>query len=300
MLGIVLIISACGLWALDTLIRYPLINSGVNAVEIVFYEHLLLSVIFSVVFFKSVKNIFQFNKSHLIYFFMVGSVGSALSTLAFTKAFAYLNPSLVILLQKFQPFFAVGLAGFILKEKISKYFVFWGLVSLAGALLISGEDLLKLMDSSKSISELYMHEKALEGYLLVLFSVVGWASATVFGKKLTSLGYSEEQIMSGRFLMGLLALIPFMNFESVKIASNLNIYGQITLMVVISGLLAMYLYYRGLRRVSARAGSLAEMFFPFMAVIVNWLFLGSTLTPIQILGGVLLIISSIIIQTKHY
>lgn len=300
MLGILLIVSACGLWALDTLIRYPLISGGVSALNIVFFEHSLLSLIFSIVFFKSFKRILHFKKSHFFYFFMVGAVGSALATLAFTKAFAILNPSLVILLQKFQPIFAILLAGIVLKEKLNRYFIFWGAVSLVGALLISGEDLLKLANSSKSLQELYMHDNALMGYLLVTFSVVGWGAATVFGKKLTSLGYTEEQIMSGRFLMGLLVLIPFVQMEPATLSTDIDVYGKITLMVVMSGLLAMYLYYQGLKRVSARAGSLAEMFFPFMAVIVNWIFLGSTLTPIQILGGVLLIISSIVIQTKHY
>ena len=70
MTGFLFILVACALWALDTLIRYPLIGSGVDAVRIVFYEHLILTIIFSTVFFKSFKNIWNARTSHYFYFFV--------------------------------------------------------------------------------------------------------------------------------------------------------------------------------------------------------------------------------------
>jgi drug/metabolite transporter (DMT)-like permease len=102
---------ACALWAVDTLIRYPL-SSQMSAASIVFYEHLILSVIFSVVFFKSLKSLARPKLSHIIAFVVLGVFGSALGTLAFTRAFMFLNPSIVIILQKFQPVVAVSLAVF--------------------------------------------------------------------------------------------------------------------------------------------------------------------------------------------
>lgn len=300
MVGFLFVFSACCLWALDTLIRYPLLNSGVNAYAIVFYEHLILSVIFLVVFFKSLPKIWNSKVSHLFFFFMVGGVGSALSTLAFTQAFNYLNPSLVILLQKFQPVVAISLASFILKEKIQKPFILWAIVCLLGALMISFDDILRLTNSGKGMYELLFHSGSVQGYLLVAFSVFGWGASTVFGKKLVKIGYQDEQIMAGRFLLGLICLLPFLPFQSTIFTHSVDVFGKVSLMVLVSGLLAMYLYYHGLRKISARACSLTEMFFPFMAVIVNWMFLGATLTPIQILGGCLLLVGSVIIQLKQY
>lgn len=300
MTGFLFVVSACALWALDTLIRYPLIQGGVSAVSIVFYEHLILTAIFSIVFFKSLKKIWHAKTSHYFYFFIVGGIGSALATMAFTKAFALLNPSLVILLQKFQPIFAILLARKILKEEIKKMFIFWAFICLMGAFLISYEDLLKLGSSGQSIYHLLVKPGAFQGYVLVAFSIIGWASATVFGKLLGKEGYTDEQIMAGRFIMGFLCLIPFASQTQDVFSHSLDVYGKISLMVLVSGLLAMYLYYQGLRRISARACSLAEMFFPFMAVIVNWLFLGASLTPVQLFGGLLLLIGSLVIQLKRY
>jgi drug/metabolite transporter (DMT)-like permease len=62
----------------------------------------------------------------------------------------------------------------------------------------------------------------------------------------------------------------------------------------------MFLYYQGLRRIPAMLCTLAEMFFPFMGVIVNWLFLDAILTPLQLIGGLVLISGSMVIQIKHY
>jgi drug/metabolite transporter (DMT)-like permease len=71
-------------------------------------------------------------------------------------------------------------------------------------------------------------------------------------------------------------------------------------MVLFSGALAMWLYYQGLKRLSAKTTAIAEMFFPFFAVIVNWVFLGKQLTEWQLIGGAILIMGSLVIQLKKY
>lgn len=300
MVGIFFIILACTFWAFDTLIRYPLMQSAVGAIPIVFYEHLILTVIVVIVFFKSTKKVLLVKKRHYLYFFMVGGVGSALATLAFTRAFYFLNPSLVILLQKFQPIVAIILAKYVLGEKINKLFMAWASVCLIGGLLVSYEDVVNVLNSQASFKDLLFHNNAIMGYLLVAVSVIGWGSSTVFGKKLGQEGYSDEQIMAGRFIMGFICMIPVALQMDNIFTHNIEVYGKISLMVLVSGLLAMWVFYQGLRRISARSCSLAEMFFPFMAVIINWLFLGATLTPVQLAGGGLLLLGSLVIQLKQY
>jgi len=299
LLGFGFIVLACSLWAVDTLIRYPL-SSQMSAASIVFYEHLILSVIFSVVFFKSLKSLARPKLNHVVSFIILGVVGSALGTLAFTRAFMFLNPSIVIILQKFQPVVAVTLAVWVLGEKVSKYFILWALVSIIGAFLISYDDILNIIHHNKSVTDLFFHDNAILGYILVTFTIIGWGSATVFGKKLALDGYTNEQIMGGRFILGFLAMVPFYFIDQSFFTHNLEVYSKISLMVLVSGLLAMYLYYMGLRRTSARFASLAEMFFPLMAVIVNWAFLDAKLTAIQIVGAAILFIGSLIIQLKKY
>ena len=115
-----------------------------------------------------------------------------------------------------------------------------------------------------------------------MIAVVGWGAAVVFGKKLSLLGYHEKEIMAGRFSFGFISLAPLLFWMPVSLGSDVSIWGRLTLMVLLSGIVAMYLYYHGLKTVSARLCALAEMFFPFFAVIVNWVFLDASLDIIQI------------------
>lgn len=294
-----LVISASGLWALDTLIRYPLVHAGVPAVAIVFYEHFLLSLL-SLVLFVRILNSFKFSLDKFWSFFVIGALGSGLATICFTRAFEFLNPSLVIILQKLQPVVAIILARFVLKEPIRKEFLFWAVLCLVGGGLVSYEHLKEILAAEHFSWAFFMQDRPLLGLGLTLVSIVSWGASTVYGKKLATQGLSEEQIMGGRYMMGLLAITPLLFWRHVPLSFSVDIYGKISLMVIVSGVLAMYLFYQGLKRLSARACSLAEMFFPFMAVIVNWLFLGASLDQIQLLGGGLLLFSSLVIQIRKY
>lgn len=301
MLGIVFIILAGILWAIDTVVRYPLLFSGVSAERIVFMEHLFLSVIFLPLLLKDAKKIGTIKLSTIFYFIVIGVCGSAIGSLTFTKAFMLINPSLVILLQKLQPVIAISLASVTLGEKIKKEFVFWAAIALVGGLLISSTDIMPgLMQLNFTMG--LLSKKAVWGYTLAMIAVVSWGASTVYGKKLSLQGYDEIQIMGGRFVLGLVFMTFYLysRFGGLSLDWNMATYGKILLMVFLSGLGGMYFYYKGLKMISARACALAEMFFPFSAVVINWVFLGAKLMPVQIVGAALLVISSSVIQIKKY
>ena len=301
MLGVFFVIGAGFLWAIDTLIRYPLLSSGVSPLRIVLTEHLFLTLIFIPLIVKERAVIWQMKISSFFYFIVIGVFGSAIGTLAFTKAFTLINPSLVILLQKLQPLISFSLASAILGEKMKKPFIAWASVALLGGLLISSPDILPGI-THFDFSLGFLSESAMTGYLLTLVAVISWGASTVFGKKLTSQGYTESQMMAGRFSFGLIFLFfyGYANKNLFHFDWNFLIWGKILTMVLLSGLLGMYLYYKGLKLISARVCALAEMFFPLSAVTMNWIFLGAKLTPVQLIGAGLLTLGSAVIQIKNY
>jgi len=300
MVGTFLVILACLFWGMDTLIRYPLVERGINPVTIVFYEHIVLTLIFSLGLIPAIKRIGELKLADVFSFIIVGGIGSAVATVAFTEAFQYLNPSLVILLQKFQPVVAIILSAIILKEEIQKQFIIWAGICLVGGLLISSPDIVRFYDLMRSNFNTVTSDNALRGYGLVAVSIVGWGATTVFGKRLSMVGFETKSIMAGRFLTGLLVLIPFVSWNRSLILPQGEDYLRILIMVLISGALAMWLYYQGLQRLSARTTAIAEMFFPFFAILVNWFFLGKQLNDWQLLGGAILMIGSLVIQIKKY
>ncbi len=300
MAGILLIIFACLFWAMDTLIRYPLVERGINPVTIVFFEHILLTLIFSIGLIPAIKRIGELKVADIFSFFVIGGLGSGIATMAFTESFQYLNPSLVILLQKFQPVIAIFLASLILKEQIDKKFIIWAIVCLFGGLLVSSPDIKRFYELMMNDYSKVTSDGALKGYGLVSISILGWGAATVFGKRLSLAGYETRTIMGGRFLMGLLVLAPFMKWDKSMLLPESEDYIRLVVMVIISGALAMWLYYQGLKRLPAKTTAIAEMFFPFFAIVANWFFLGKELNEMQLAGGIILIVGSLVIQIKKY
>lgn len=300
MAGILLVILACLFWGMDTLIRYPLVEDGIHPVTIVFFEHIVLTVIFSLSLIPGLKRLGDLKLADVLSFFVIGGLGSAIATVAFTKSFVYLNPSLVILLQKMQPVVAITLASIVLKEQIQKGFMFWAGVCLVGGLLVSSPDISRFYTLMTNDFSVIISDSAIQGYGLVAISILCWGAATVFGKRLTLVGFETKQIMAGRFLMGLLVLVPFVSWDRSLVLPRGEDYLKILIMVIISGALAMWVYYQGLKRIPAKTAAIAEMFFPFFAIVANWLFLGKHLNELQILGGAFLVLGSLVIQLKKY
>jgi len=298
-MGILYVILGTFLWAADTLIRYPLLYSGVSAAKIVFFEHFFLVLFFSIFLFRNNKylKLLKMSRSTFLNFTVIGVFGSAIGTLCFTKAFELINPSLVILLQKLQPFIAFTLAHFILGEKLKKDFIFYAVLAITGGFLISFPDIGAGL-TSQSLTDL--SRSAIMGYGLTLIAVISWGASTVFGKRLSSSGYSVDEIMSGRFIFGFVFMFFYIlaTGKITELNTNTDTFLKILFMVILSGLLGMFFYYKGLKLISSRLCAIAELFFPLSAVIINWIFLGKSLLPVQIIGGLLLLCSSLMLQLK--
>ena len=244
-MGVFLIFLACIAWSLDTLIRYPLLSTSFTSIDIVFYEHLFLGVLFVPTFFGLLKNKQLFTKDNLLSFIVIGVFGSAISTLSFTKAFSLINPSIVILLQKFQPVIAITLSYLILGEKVDKKFIFWAFVCVIGGFVISYKQIASGLNF-ESLNLSSYNQSSLLGLLFSGFAVIGWGSATVFGKKLSLNGVTVPQVMSGRFIFGLLGMLPFVPFLTTNSLQS-DFISKIILLVILSGVLGIFFYYNGLK-----------------------------------------------------
>ncbi|RDL45202.1 EamA family transporter [Marinomonas piezotolerans] len=297
MAGTFFIMLACFTWALDTLIRYPLLTSGYSTLQVVLLEHFVLVLITAPLLWRYRHHYRQLSKASWASVFFIGGVGSALGTLAFTEAFHYLNPTVVILLQKLQPVIAVLLAFGLLKEQIRGHFVRWSVVILSGSLLMIAPDILSLGDARWHYSDAEID--ILKGYGFTLLAVLAWGAATVCGKYLSYQSVPANAIMSGRFLSGLLvlAVLSLGNRDSLTTMA-LDDMSALVVMALLSGLLGMWLYYQGLRTVSAQLATMVELTFPVFAALINWVFLDMSLTVYQVGGALLLVAGNIGLRLK--
>lgn len=298
MAGTFFILIACFTWALDTLIRYPLLSAGYSTLQIVLIEHLTLVLLVSPMLWHYRHVYRHMSLSGFLSLFFIGGIGSAIGTLAFTEAFHYLNPTVVILLQKLQPIVAILLAYWLLKERIEGRFLQWAAVILLGSFVMMWPDLRTLSNaqwhySSDTIS-------LFKGYGYTLIAVMAWGAATVCGKYLSHQNIPANAIMSGRFLAGLLVLLPMAlaQSDSLSIMTSVDL-SLVVVMALLSGFIGMWFYYQGLKTIPAQLATLAELSFPVFAAVINWVFLDMGLTGYQIIGGMMLILGNIGLRTKQ-
>ena len=216
---------------------------------------------------------------------VIGVGGSALAGVAFTQAFHYVTPSVAILLQKIQPLIAITLAAAILKEKLAARFWLFAAVALGGAYLVSFPSL---------IPQLYPGEgwnPNITGVLLALVAAVLWGASTVLGKYVLN-KRSFTTMTSLRFAVGFVFLLGLNFYEhSFPDWSQVTMtdYLYLVIIAIVSGVVSLFLYYKGLSHTKASVATLAELGYPLAAVLINWYFLKDVLTAMQLLGGAVLV-----------
>ena len=129
---------AAVLWAIDGLLRQNL--SDVPAFQIILLEHAIGAVVFLPVLIRGWKEVTAMRERAWISVAWVSVLGGIVGTVAYTKALSYvdfIDLSVVVLIQKLQPLFAITLAAIILKEKLTKRFLIMASVALLGGYLVT-------------------------------------------------------------------------------------------------------------------------------------------------------------------
>jgi drug/metabolite transporter (DMT)-like permease len=106
---------------------------------------------------------------------------------------------------------------------------------------------------------------------------------TVFGRLLTR-RLSFEHVTTVRFAFGLVASACALPIVGAAAFSNVHDSFWIALLALVTGLLALGLYYYGLQRTPALLATLGELAFPVTATLVGIYVFDSTLRWTQWLG----------------
>lgn len=125
------------------------------------------------------------------------------------------------------------------------------------------------------------------GVLYALLAALLWGASTVFGKYV--LQKTDFKLMTAlRFVLAFIFLL-FLNVttNSVPALSNVTLidWVYIVIIAVASGVVALFIYYKGLENTKASVATIAESGFPMAAVIINWIFLDASLVAENAVGG---------------
>jgi len=284
------VICAALLWSVDGVLRQGL--HSISSLVIVAIEHLLGALIFLPFLFRSTSKIRRLDRKGWVSIFWVSICGGLLGTYFYTKALGYVNYidlSVVVLIQKLQPLFAISLASIVLREKVSKDFIFLASTAILGGYLTTF--------GNKPF--LFLDNKSIIASLFALLASFCWRSSTVLGKAALKQIHFKLITCMRLIVTGFVALLIITSSGNISDLYSLSIenYKTIIIIVLTSGSIALSIYYYGLQNLAASHTTIYELVWPLSAVLIDWLIRGKTLSLAQMIGAIILV-SSITILTK--
>ena len=286
------VVSAAILWSFDGILRQNLYT--LPSFLIVTLEHLIGAIIFLPLLFKGWKEISDLHQRGWISVLWISVCGGILGTFFYTKALSYVNYidlSVVVLLQKFQPVFAIALAAIILKEKITARFLILAIAAIVGGYFVTFGDL-PLNDWS---------DKTIIAALLSLLAAFSWGSSTVLGKHALN-RLSFETVTALRLTVtGAIMFFILISMGEVKTISQVSIenWKYILIIVLTTGSIALFIYYYGLNHLPASHVTLYELFWPLSAVTMDWYVYGRVMSIVQLFGATILLGSILLLSSKN-
>lgn len=285
------VITAAFLWSLDGLLRQQLFS--VSSFLIITLEHALGAILFLPFLIKGWNNLKRLDQRGWGSIVWISICGGILGTFFYTKALSYINYidlSVVVLLQKFQPIFAIILAAVILKEKLSNRFLILAVTALVGGYLVTfGNKPMAGWDDKTMIAS-----------LLALLAAFSWGSSTVLGKHalnklpfqlVTSLRLTLTALLAGIVLIG-------MGGASEIVSINASQWIALITIVISTGAVALFIYYYGLNHLPASHTTIYELFWPFSAICFDWFIHGRAMSPAQAAGAIILL-TAIVLLTQE-
>ena len=286
------VIFAALLWSADGFLRQELYS--ISSFLVVTLEHAFGALLFLPFLIKTWPEIKKLGQRGWISILWISICGGILGTYFYTKALSYIDYidlSVVVLLQKLQPIFAISLAAIILKEKLTQRFIGLALLAMLGAYLVTF--------GTTSIAD--WDDKTLIAALLATLAAFSWGSSTVLGKHaLNRLPFTAVTALR-LSLTAVFALIIFSVTSDGFGTLNLTTHQWRNLIIIVmsTGSVALFIYYFGLKHMQASHATVYELTWPLSAVFLDWIIRGHMLGFAQIIGAILLLGSMILLTREE-
>lgn len=286
--GTIAISVSAILWGFDGVVLTPRLYN-LNVIYVVFILHLIPFALMNLFLHKQYRHLRSFVRQDYITFFLIALFGGSLGTISIVKALFLVNfqqLSVVVLLQKLQPIFAIILAGILLKEKIRKDFIVWaGLAIVSSYFLTFG---LSLPDIETDSNTIY-------AALLALLAAFSFGSSTVFSKKiLNAHNFITATFYRYYFTTVILLVLLLATGTYTEIGQTTPVNWMFFIIIgLTTGSGAIFIYYYGLRRVKAIMATISELLFPVSAILFDYLINDSLLSPVQLVSAAVMVFAII-------
>ena len=285
------------LWGTESAWRIPL-NDLFDADVIVFWEHVLILIMFLPILFSQLGEIRKIDKRSWAYLVLSGFAGSAVGTIFFTLALKNGNPTVVNVILNIQPVISTVGAFFLFGDRLTpRFFLFAGIAIMAGIFLSVEHPALIGVSFAQAGLNL--------GTAYALVCALFWGLSTVAGRGVM-IGIPLRLAASLRIVVGLICmtciLLAFGKLRSASLwpptaqAHPGTAIVALLLLASISGAIPLLIYFEGLRLTRASTAGYFEMMQTLAAVCITWGFFHAALRPHQIVAAIILIAAVAMVQ----
>lgn len=284
----IFVIIAASLWGVDGIVLRPILYT-LPVTLVVFIETSIVAVVLTPFFIKNFTEIKKLKPKDWLAFIGVALFGGAIGTMAITKALFYVNYvnlSIVVLIQKLQPVFAVTFAAVLLKEHLNKVFYLWAGTAIMGAYF---------MTFGLHVPVLSTSDKTTLAAFFAMIATISFASSTVLSKRaIKNVTFKLATYLRFLISAGIMLVIVLSSGIIWDIGAVTSKQSIIFLIIAFStGGPAIFMYFYGLKRISASVATICELAFPLTAIILEYILRHNLLHPVQWVGAVILLISII-------
>lgn len=280
--GSAAVVVAALLWSVDGLLRRHLFT--LPAPVIVFWEHAFGFIVLLPVIAASWKRFKNLTRQQWLAITLVAFLSGAVGTILYTAALGrimFIPFSVVVLLQQLNPVFAIGASAILLREPLTKRFVGLAVLALIAGYFVAFPHVTVNLATGAGTAM---------AALMAVGAAAAWGTSTAFSKYALK-GTPSFEITALRF-----GITPFFALLFIALSGSMHAVRTITLsqfayLVAITfstGLVAVLIYYFGLKRVMASRSAILELAWPASAVVIGYVWLHQGLTWTQGIAAIVL------------
>ncbi len=285
--GYFLVILAAVFWAVSGSSGKFLFQRGVTPAELVQMRVTLSALLLLLWLLYRDRRLLRIAPRDILYFLVLGTAGMAMVQYTYFYAISKIHVAVAILLQYLAPTFIALHAVLFAREKLTRPTLLALIGSTAGCYLVVGAYNFNLLAMN------------LEGIAYGIASGLAFAWYAIQGER-GMRRYSPWTVLfyalSFAALFWNVALFPLKAFQRPY---GFVEWGWIVYIVVLGTVVPYWLYSEGISLIRATRASVTATLEPITAAFISFFFLGEVLEPFQMLGGVLVILSVILLQAKR-
>ena len=229
----------------------------------------------------------RIDKKDILYFALFGAIGIGTCQFAYLFAISRINVAAAILLQYLAPSFIVVYSVIFAKDRLNKPTVFALFGAIVGCYLVVGAYNLQFLALN------------LAGVLSGLLSAITFAWYSIHGEYGMRRYDPWTVLFYAMLFAGLIWNIIQPPFKAFFHPHTVMEWVLILYVGIMGTLIPFGLYFNGVNLIRSTRASITATFEPITAGFVSFFFLGEVLEPLQITGGILVIMSIIILQMRQ-